>query len=163
MAAPSSGSIDFGGASSDGNSNYAFDMVANYNCDNGFSLIGNSSRMCTGDGGSTTGAFDGAAPTCERKRTLLLLDTNYNSPITIHPAITCPGVLIPNNGTIDFGGASRDENGTYIFAVVATYSCDTGFALIGNSSRTCTGDGMSVNGGFNGTAPTCDCECSSHT
>ena len=67
VAAPSSGSIDFGGASSDGNSNYAFDVVANYNCDNGFSLVGNSSRTCTGLGSSTAGAFDGAAPSCERK------------------------------------------------------------------------------------------------
>ena len=73
MAAPSSGSIDFGGVSSDGNSNFAFDVVANYSCDNGFSLIGNSSRTCTGDGSSTTGAFDGAAPTCERKRLLRLV------------------------------------------------------------------------------------------
>ncbi|XP_064395009.1 uncharacterized protein LOC135342233 isoform X2 [Halichondria panicea] len=135
VAAPSSGSIDFGGASSDGNSNYAFDVVANYNCDNGFSLVGNSSRTCTGLGSSTAGAFDGAAPSCE--------------------PITCPGVLIPNNGNIDFGGASRDENGTYIFAVVATYVCDTGFYLVGNDSRTCTGDGSSIIGTFDGSASTC--------
>ncbi len=68
MAAPSSGSIDFGGASSDGNSNYAFDVVANYSCYNGFSLVGNNKRRCTGDGSSITGSFDGVAPTCERKR-----------------------------------------------------------------------------------------------
>ncbi len=81
MAAPSSGSIDFGGASSDGNSNYAFDVVANYYCDTGFSLVGNSSRTCSGDGSSTAGAFDGGAPTCERKCNLLLLDI-LNSPPT---------------------------------------------------------------------------------
>ncbi len=47
------------------------------------SLVGNSSGMCTGDVSSTTGAFDGAAPTCECKRIimLLLLD-NLNSPPT---------------------------------------------------------------------------------
>ncbi len=90
---------------------------------------------------------------------------HFNSPpIPLHPpAITCPGVPTPNNGNIDFGGASLDENSTYIFAVVATYVCDTGFYLVGNDSRICTGDGMSVNGSFNGTAPTCDRECSSHT
>ena len=69
MAALSSGSIDFSGASSDGNSNYAFDVVANYNCDNGFSLVGNSSRTCTGDGSSTTGVFDGIAPICAGTKT----------------------------------------------------------------------------------------------
>ncbi len=81
VAAPSSGSIDFGGASSDGNSNYAFDVVANYSCNSGFSLVGKSLRTCTGDGSTTTGAFDGAAPTCERKLYLLLLDI-LNSPPT---------------------------------------------------------------------------------
>ncbi len=45
--------------------NYAFDVVVNYYCDTGFSLVGNSLRTCTGDGSSTAGAFDGGAPTCE--------------------------------------------------------------------------------------------------
>ncbi len=57
---------------------------------------------------------------------------------------------IPNNGNINFVGASRDENSTYIFAVVATYSCDTGFYLVRNDSRTCTGDGSSIIGTFDG-------------
>ncbi len=33
----------------------------------GFALIGNDIRTCTGDGSSTTGAFSGIDPTCERK------------------------------------------------------------------------------------------------
>ncbi len=57
---------------------------------------------------------------------------------------------IPNNGNINFVGASRDENSTYIFAVVATYSCDTWFYLVRNDSRTCTGDGSSIIGTFDG-------------
>ncbi len=72
MAAPSNGSIDFGGASSDGNNNYAFDVVVNYYCDTVFSLVGNSSRTCSGDGSSTAGAFDEGAPTCERKCNLVI-------------------------------------------------------------------------------------------
>ncbi len=71
--------------------------------------------------------------------------------------------MTPTNGTVSYGGVPTDVNGNLSFNVMATYSCDTGFALVGNSSRICTGDGMSVNGGFNGTAPTCDRECSSHT
>ena len=84
MAAPSSGSVDFGGASSDGNSNYAFDVITNYNCDNGFSLVGNSSRTCTGDGSSNTGAFDGAAPTCERKCIIMLLLLDILTSLPFH-------------------------------------------------------------------------------
>ncbi len=71
--------------------------------------------------------------------------------------------MSPTNGTVSYGGVATDVNGKFTFNVTATYSCDTGFALVDNSSRICTGDGMSVNGGFNGTAPTCDRECTLHT
>ncbi len=74
------------------------------------------------------------------------------------PAITCPGVPTPINGSIEVDGVSQDENSTYICADVATYSCDTGFSLVGNNSRTCAGDGSSITGAFDGEAPICDGE-----
>ncbi len=77
---------------------------------------------------------------------------------THSPAITCPGVPTLNNGSINFCGASPDENGNYIFAVMATYNCDTGFSLVGNNSRTCTGNGSSIIGAFDGSASTCQRE-----
>ena len=49
---------------------------------------------------------------------------------------------------------------TYSFDTVATYDgCVTGYALVGDSTSRCTGDGTTVNGAFNGTPPTCDREC----
>ncbi len=51
------------------NDTYAFDVVATYNCFAGFSLVGNNTRNCTGDGSSTTGAFDGIAPICAGRLT----------------------------------------------------------------------------------------------
>ncbi len=51
-----------------------------------------------------------------------------------------------------------NENGSRAFSVVANHSCDDGFALVGNSNRTCTGDGSSTIGAFNGVAPTCERE-----
>ncbi len=42
-----------------------FGTQAIYSCDNGFSLVGNTTRTCTGDGSNTTGSFDEEAPTCE--------------------------------------------------------------------------------------------------
>ncbi len=76
-----------------------------------------------------------------------------------HAAITCPALLFPNNGSIDFGGASPDENSTYAFNTVATYNCDTGFSLVGDQTRTCTGDGNSTTGAFNGLPTTCKRKC----
>ncbi|XP_064386335.1 E-selectin-like [Halichondria panicea] len=136
---PNNGSIDFGGASPDENSTYAFNAVANYNCDTGFSLVGDQTRTCTGDGNSTTGAFDRLPPTCE--------------------PITCPALIFPNNGSIDFGVASPDENSTYAFNAVANYNCYTGFSLVGDQTRTCTGDGNSTTGAFDRLPPTCERKC----
>ncbi|XP_064407220.1 P-selectin-like [Halichondria panicea] len=135
LLSPNNGSIDFGVASPDENSTYAFNAVANYNCDTGFSLVGDQTRTCTGDGSTTTGAFDRLPPICE--------------------PITCPAVLFPNNGSIDFGVASPDENSTYAFNTVATYNCDTGFSLVGDQTRTCTGDGNST-GAFDRSSPACE-------
>ncbi len=84
---------------------------------------------------------------------------NLKTPFNLLPAITCPTLLFSNNGSIDFGGASPDENSTYAFNTVATYNCDTGFSLVGDQTRTCTGDGNSTTGAFDRLPPTCERKC----
>ena len=42
---------------------------------------------------------------------------------------------------------------------MATYICDTGFSLVGNSSRTCTGSDNSITGSFDGQTPICEGTC----
>ena len=81
---------------------------------------------------------------------------NLKTPFNLLPAITCPALLFPNNGSIDFGGASPDESSTYAFNAVATYNCDTGFSLVGDQTRTCTGDSNSTAGVFDRVSPTCE-------
>ncbi len=39
---------------------------------------------------------------------------------------------------------------------MANHSCDTGFVLVGNNTRTCTGDGSSTTGVFDGEAAICE-------
>ncbi len=70
-------------------------------------------------------------------------------------AITCSPLTVPINGSVTYSSIAN-ENGTYAFDVVATYSCSTGFALVGNNTRKCTGDGSSITGAFDGAAPTCE-------
>ncbi len=43
-------------------------------------------------------------------------------------AITCPPSTAPSNGSVVYSSIA-DENDTYAFDVVATYSCFTGFSL----------------------------------
>ena len=70
LTAPTNGSVIYS-STADENGTYALDVVATYNCDTGFSLAGNQTRTCTGDGSSTTGAFNRLPPTCEGKCILL--------------------------------------------------------------------------------------------
>ncbi len=51
------------------NGNLEIGAEAVYSCNTGLSLVGSNNRTCTGDGSSTTGTFDGVAPTCERELT----------------------------------------------------------------------------------------------
>ncbi|XP_064407455.1 complement component receptor 1-like protein [Halichondria panicea] len=42
---------------------------------------------------------------------------------------------------------------------MANHSCDTGFVMFGNNTRTCTGDGSSTTGVFDGEAAICELIC----
>ncbi len=74
-------------------------------------------------------------------------------------AITCPpSSTVLFNGSVTYS-SNADENGTYPFDTVATYSCFTGFSLlVGDNIRTCTGDGSTTTGTFSGIDPICERE-----
>ncbi len=86
------------------------------------------------------------------------VSNNYNlhnkTVITI-TEITCPALISPTRGSVSYGGVSLFGNGNYAFDVLATYYCDTGFSLVGNNSTTCTGNGSSITGAFDGVLPIC--------
>ena len=73
----------------------------------------------------------------------------HTTPYTVNtgPITTCLDLTVQANGMISYniGTASQRPVGT-----VATYTCDTGYTLIGGTTRTC------VNGGvWSGSVPTC--------
>ena len=65
----------------------------------------------------------------------------------IPPAIPvfCPNLTDPANGQVTMPSNTPDS--------AATYTCNTGFMLFGNSMRTCQADGT-----WTGTEPTCERE-----
>jgi sugar lactone lactonase YvrE len=71
-----------------------------------------------------TGVWTGTAPTC------------------VGGSVSCPSLSAPAGGTVS---ASLRSPGA-----VATYSCGTGYTLVGAATRTCQSDGT-----WSGTAPTC--------
>ena len=156
--APSNGSVTYSSIADD-NDSYAFEVVATYSCFTGFALVGDNSRTCTGDGSSTTGAFDGISPICEG---IIIIIGNIHElwlcSCISATAITCPPLSKPTNGSVSYSNVPGQSN-TYAFNVMATYSCDTGFSLVDNNTRTCTGDGSSTAGAFYGEATHCEGEC----
>ncbi len=67
-------------------------------------------------------------------------------------AITCPGLSPVTNGDIFY---DPDVIDPYDYDTMATYSCDVGYFLEGNSIRRCGGDGSSTTGSFDGLSPIC--------
>ncbi len=90
--------------------------------------------------------------------------------LILHAAITCETLSAPENGMVSYS-TNNNTMGTFSFGTEAYFSCDVGFSLVGDKTRTC-GDGidssgfsgsglygigpvvMSV-GEFNGTTPAC--------
>ena len=60
-----------------------------------------------------------------------------------HTVVNCEALTRPPNGQVDTSSGTT-------YNQVATYSCDTGYNLVGSSSRTCQTNGM-----WSSTAPVC--------
>ena len=68
-------------------------------------------------------------------------------------AIRCSVLPAVDNGKITY---STDTTEPYDYGTTATYQCDSGYELTGGDTvRTCTGDGSSPVGEWNGTLPVC--------
>ncbi len=66
----------------------------------------------------------------------------------LHPVV-CLSLPAPNNGIVSYSDPPLGLN------TVATYTCETDYTLIGNTTRTCENDGM-----WSGSATTCEGEFS---
>ena len=64
-------------------------------------------------------------------------------------AIICLPLGAITNGQVTYSTFPHN------FGTVATFTCNTGFSLSGDSTRTCGGDGSSQNGVWSGSSPVC--------
>ena len=90
---------------------------ATYTCSSGYVLVGEDTRTCQSDGN-----WSGRAPICR--------------------IVRCSGLSNPLNGRVSI---STDTPGG-----IATYSCNSGYELVGTERRTCQNDGQ-----WSDRAPTC--------
>ena len=124
-----------------GNVNLSGDTLrqtAEYTCNTGFSLVGDSILTCGPDG-----QWSGNPPVCEGKHLTVIgslsVDLAY-----FNTAVQCPPIGNPVNGSLLISG-------TGVYQDTALYVCEDGFNLVGMSERVCQSDGI-----WSGSAPTCN-------
>ena len=72
----------------------------------------------------------------------------------IHAANYCPALLDVDNGVIKYEYVRPEGGNTAAGNVVATYSCNDGYSLIGESTLTCLSNEV-----WSSTLPLCAREC----
>ncbi|XP_064386377.1 sushi, von Willebrand factor type A, EGF and pentraxin domain-containing protein 1-like isoform X2 [Halichondria panicea] len=128
LLAPTNGGITYAGGSTD---NRPVGATATYSCITGYTLNGGTTRTCGSDG-----EWSGSTPTCQGPT---------------EPPTICPDLTVPANGMIGYNmgtGSPRPVD------TVATYTCNPGYTLSGDSTRTCGSGGV-----WSGFAPTCQPNC----
>ena len=68
--------------------------------------------------------------------------------------ILCSPLDVPVNGQISY---STEQHSNLTIDTIATYSCDEGYALVGDNQRVCVDDDqLDTMGQWNGSAPSCE-------
>ena len=73
--------------------------------------------------------------------------------MSLSTAIECPALSDPANGGIVY---VSDTSAPYDFGTTATYSCNSGYSLVGDEVRTCGGDGSNTIGVWDLSEPSCE-------
>ncbi len=116
-----------------------FMNTATYTCDDGYTLNGVSTRTC-----QANGTWSLTAPTCDRECFKQNVHDSYNLFSLL--VVDCGSL---NNST---NGLVSTSSGT-TFMMTATYTCNTGYNIVGSESRTCGTSGV-----WSGEAPACNCK-----
>ncbi|XP_064387965.1 uncharacterized protein LOC135336171 isoform X3 [Halichondria panicea] len=134
LQSPTNGFITF--TESSASASTQFKTTATYGCEPGFGVAsGDVSRTCQDRESATPGIreWSGTDVTCE--------------------AIVCSDLLAPDNGRVSY---STGTTVPYDFGTAATYTCNSGFGLVGGTARSCNGNSSTVDGAWTGTVPTCE-------
>ncbi|XP_064398669.1 sushi, von Willebrand factor type A, EGF and pentraxin domain-containing protein 1-like isoform X2 [Halichondria panicea] len=111
---------------------YGLGSVATYSCDPGYALVGQRTRTCQDNNGGTVtmGTWSGALPLCQ----------------DIH----CSELATPNNGNVVLSDPAL------LVGTIATYNCNQGYVLAGDTTRSCKEGSDRTIGTWNGTMPICE-------
>ena len=120
-----------------------FGGMVTYTCDTGYEI---SNGATTATATCMANRMWEPVLTCSRK--------SYNCSChqfhaCIFTAVDCGSLDVPSNGAVNtFSGTT--------FMMTATYTCNTGYNIVGSESRTCGASGTS--GVWSGEPPVCNCK-----
>ena len=118
--------------------------TATYTCDNGYTLNRASTRTC-----QANGAWSLTAPTCDRE-CFTNVYVHYTQLTCLHMnvllAVDCGSLNNIANGQVSTSSGTT-------FMMTATYTCNTGYNIVGSESRTCRASRV-----WSGEAPVCNCK-----
>ena len=141
--------------------NLTVDTIATYSCNEGYALVGDKQRVCVDDDQlDTIGQWNRSAPSCEGElfepaTEIHICPTHfvYNTCISSLAAIVCSALDELENGQITY---DADNATDFELNTVATHTCDEGFSLVGQSTRTCMDDDQADTiGVWSEAAPSC--------
>ena len=129
--------------------------TATYSCDPGYVLVGETTRTCEDVNGNVIGTWNGTMPTCEGRNFTPIFATRitYANHAVI---IRCQPLTQPSNGGVTISSGTHGV--TLGRGATATYSCDTGYGLVGQATRTCVVTNGGTTGTWSGSQPTCQGE-----
>ena len=134
-------------------SNHTVDTIATYSCNVGYALVGDNQRVCVDDDQlDTMGQWNGSAPLCESKVYSNIFIMHVLCYI-LHAVIVCSALDEPENGQITYDAESMTD---FALDTIATHTCNEGFSLVGQFTRTCIDDDQAdTMGVWSGSAPSC--------
>ncbi|XP_065899134.1 uncharacterized protein [Dysidea avara] len=91
----------------------SYEDTCSFTCNTGYELTGSDTRTCQSDG-----SWSGNDTLCTR--------------------VTCPSLTDPNNGMVT---CSLGDDGVPSYEDTCSFTCNTGYELTGNDTRTCQSDG----------------------
>ena len=109
------------------------DSKATYSCNPGFTLVGVETRVC-----QANAEWSDEEPFCKGEPSSKSIKSHLNTLIFLSPHFVSTGLICgslpnPKNGQVTFGSTRVGTS--------ATYQCDSGFVLVGKSTRVCQASG----------------------
>ena len=130
--------------------------TATYSCDPGYVLVGETNRTCEDVSGHIIGTWNGTMPGCEGRNFTLIIVSKVTHANLHAVIIRCQSLTQPSNGAVTISSGTHGV--TLGRGATATYSCNTGYGLVGQATRTCVVTNGGTTGTWSGSQPACQGE-----